>query len=145
PADRGRTAALTAATRSRALRRARLHRYARPAEGSALGVSLFPAMAHPPTHLQLDVRVLRGPILESRHRIDAAVTEADGTVTASAGDPGLLTTFRSAAKPMQLLPLVERGHADRLGFTDEQLAVMAASHVGSAYHVELVRSILVKI
>ncbi len=97
------------------------------------------------THLHLDVRVTRGPILESRHHAHLAVVREDGGLVAEAGDPGLHTTFRSAAKPLQLLPLVERGHADRFEFSDEQLAVMAASHVGSAYHVELVRGILRRI
>jgi L-asparaginase II len=99
-------------------------------------------MTRSPLHLQIDVRVMRGPILESRHRVDAAVVRPDGSMAASAGDPAIVTTFRSAAKPFQLLPLVERGHANRHAFTDEQLAVMAASHVGSPYHVELVRGIL---
>jgi L-asparaginase II len=57
----------------------------------------------------------------------------------------MVTTFRSAAKPFQLLALVERGHAERFGFGDEQLAVMAGSHTGSAHHVELVRGILARI
>lgn len=92
--------------------------------------------------LEIGVRVWRGAIPESRHRVQFALADADGAVRAGSGDPGLVTSFRSAAKPFQLLSLVERGHAGRFGFTDEQLAVMAASHTGSAYHVGLVRTIL---
>jgi L-asparaginase II len=92
--------------------------------------------------LQLDVWVWRGDISESRHRVQAAVCDPDGRLEAATEDPARLTTFRSAAKPFQLLPLVERGHADRWGFGDEQLAVMAASHTGSAAHVALVSGIL---
>jgi L-asparaginase II len=92
--------------------------------------------------LQIDVVVLRGAIAESRHRIEAAVCDPAGRCLA--GTPGFddVTTFRSAAKPFQLLPLVERGHAGRWQLTDEELAVMAGSHTGSAYHVGLVRGIL---
>src|SRR5262245_4039521 len=92
--------------------------------------------------LRIEVVVWRGAIAESRHRCEAAVCAADGTLVAGTEDAGLVTTFRSAAKPFQLLPLVERGHAERLGLEDEALAVMAASHTGSRYHVDLVAGVL---
>ncbi|MBI1795716.1 MAG: asparaginase [Candidatus Eisenbacteria bacterium] len=95
--------------------------------------------------LQIDVVVWRGSIPESRHRVQAAVCAAAGRLEAATDQPELLTTFRSAAKPFQLLPLVERGHADRWRFGDEELAVMAASHTGSPAHVALVRGILERI
>ena len=83
--------------------------------------------------------------MESRHELQAAVVGPAGEPFAATRRPDLVTTFRSAAKPFQLLPLVERGHADRWGFSEEQLAVMAASHTGSAYHVGLVAEILERI
>lgn len=98
----------------------------------------------PPQPLAITVEVRRGDIVECRHRVHAAVREAGGALRAETTPPGLVTTFRSAAKPFQLLPLVERGHADAWGFTDEQLAVMAASHTGSPYHLDLVRGILAR-
>ena len=95
--------------------------------------------------LSIEVEVRRGPIVECRHRIQAAVTDAQGTLHAGTGQPELVTTFRSAAKPFQLLPLVERGHAARWDFRDEELAIMAASHTGSADHLGLVRGILARL
>lgn len=95
--------------------------------------------------LQVEIRVRRGTIEESRHHIDAALCDVHAARVAEAGDAGLRTSFRSAAKPFQLLPLVERGHADRWGFREEELAVMAASHTGSDYHLALVRGILDRI
>src|SRR5439155_5440344 len=106
--------------------------------------------------LEVDVVLRRGPIAESRHRVTVAVCGAGGSGTgpsapggadpAAAGGPAdPVTTFRSAAKPFQLLPLVERGHAERWGWSDEQLAVMCASHTGSAYHAGLVRGVLERI
>jgi L-asparaginase II len=92
--------------------------------------------------LQVDVVVWRGSIGESRHRVQAAVSDPAGRLRAATEEAGLTTTFRSAAKPFQLLPLVERGHADRWGCSEEELAVMAASHTGSADHVRLVAGIL---
>ncbi|HTR96473.1 MAG TPA: asparaginase [Candidatus Acidoferrales bacterium] len=95
--------------------------------------------------VHLEVLVRRGEIVESRHRLELAHVDARGRLLTASEHPQLVTTFRSSAKPFQLLPLVERGHAERWGFSDEQLAVMAASHVGSAYHLALVRSILERI
>jgi L-asparaginase II len=94
---------------------------------------------------RLEVLVRRGSITEARHRVEAAVCDARGGLRAGTEHPDGVTAFRSAAKPFQLLPLVERGHADRWGFGDEQLAVMAASHTGSVHHLELVRGILARI
>ena len=94
---------------------------------------------------QLEVIVWRGTIAESRHHLEAALCDRDGRLQAETADPEAVTTFRSSAKPFQLLPLVERGHADRLGLTDEQLAVMAASHTGSPYHVALVQGLLTQL
>jgi L-asparaginase II len=91
------------------------------------------------------VEVWRGDRVESLHLGAVAVVDAAGTLVARAGDPALTTYLRSAAKPFQLLPLVECGAADHFGFGPQQLAVMAASHSGRAEHVETVRSILDRI
>jgi L-asparaginase II len=98
-----------------------------------------------PLRLRIDCVLWRGPIAESRHRFQAVVCGPDGVPVAETEGAGAVTTFRSAAKPFQLLPLVERGHAGRWGFGDETLAVMAASHTGSDYHLDLVRGILARI
>lgn len=89
----------------------------------------------------VEVVVWRGDIAESRHRVAWVLVDPTGcAIDGVSGDA--VTTFRSAAKPFQLLPLVERGHADALGLTDEHLAIMAASHTGSAAHRDLVSAML---
>ena len=98
-----------------------------------------------PMRLRIDAILWRGPIAESRHRFQAAVSAPDGVLVAETEDGRTVTTFRSAAKPFQLLPLVERGHAARWGFDDETLAVMVGSHTGSEYHLGLVRGILTRL
>jgi L-asparaginase II len=95
--------------------------------------------------LEIEVIVWRGAIAESRHRIEATVAGPDGPPREGTADPQRIATFRSAAKPFQLLSLVERGHAERFGFRDEELAIMAASHTGTAYHLALVRGILARL
>jgi L-asparaginase II len=88
------------------------------------------------------VQITRGDQLEVVYRGAIAVVNSRGELVASAGDPCLTTFLRSSAKPFQLLPLVESGAADRLGFSERELAVMTASHNGEAFHVEAVTGIL---
>lgn len=85
--------------------------------------------------MTIRTRVLRGGTLESEHAVEGVVVDAAGTVLAATGRPDRVTFFRSSAKPFQLLPLVERGHADAIGLGDEHLALMAASHSGEPMHV----------
>jgi L-asparaginase II len=91
------------------------------------------------------VEVLRGPIVESRHPLHIAVMDAEGRLRAFAGDPEILTFFRSSAKPFQALPLVTDGAMDRFGLTLEELALCCGSHSGERRHVEGVLSIFRKI
>lgn len=95
--------------------------------------------------VSIEVQTWRGSIAESRHVLECAVVDGEGRIHAGSADPRRVTSFRSSAKPFQLLALVERGHAARFGFTDEEVAVMAASHTGSAYHRRLVGGILERI
>ena len=89
------------------------------------------------------VEVLRGGLVESRHRGAIAVADADGTTMLALGDVERAVYPRSAVKPMQALPLVESGAADRYGFGDEELALACASHGGEGAHVEVAARMLV--
>jgi L-asparaginase II len=85
----------------------------------------------------LRVAVRRGDFVECVHEVHA-VAVRDGEVIASAGDPSLVTSLRSAAKPLQALPLA-RAYPD-LG--EEELAIASASHFATPRHIEAVRSLL---
>jgi L-asparaginase II len=63
---------------------------------------------------------------------------------ASLGNATRQTYYRSAAKPLQALPLVEEGIADRFGITPAELALCCASHEAEGAHLAGVRSILAK-
>lgn len=52
--------------------------------------------------------------------------------------------MRSAAKPLQAMPILESGAVKHFGFTVKELAVMMASHNGQPVHLETVTSILEK-
>ena len=95
--------------------------------------------------LSLDVVVTRGAIVESRHRVHAAVADATGKLIGSAGDPALVTHWRSCAKPFQVMPLIDGGGFDRVGWGDDQLALAVASHGGEPEHVALAESMLTSI
>ena len=77
---------------------------------------------------------------EAEHAALVVSWQGDGDEAVPSDD--FVTFFRSACKPFQALPLVERGHADRFGFGAAELAVMSASHNGAAEHVAVVRRML---
>ena len=87
----------------------------------------------------LSVAVRRGEIVESMHRVHAVAVQ-EGAVVEAAGDRSLLSSLRSAAKPIQALPLARA----RDDLTDDELAIAAASHFGTPLHVEAVRALLAK-
>jgi len=91
------------------------------------------------------VEVTRGGRVESRHRVSAAAINQQGELVAWVGDPELQTFLRSAAKPIQALPVVADGAADAFDFSDSELAVICASHSGETGHIEAVESILSRI
>ena len=84
------------------------------------------------------VRAYRGGMLDSEHRVSAAVCHPDGTLVAAAGAPERLVITRSAAKPFQALPLVADGAAERFAVSDEELALACASHNSERRQVEIV-------
>jgi L-asparaginase II len=85
----------------------------------------------------LSVTVRRGPLVEAVHRVHAVVVE-DGKVIESAGDPSLVTFYRSSSKPLQALPLAR----ERDDVTDAELAIACASHRAEPPQLEAARSLL---
>jgi L-asparaginase II len=90
------------------------------------------------------VEVLRGGLIESRHRGAVAVVDAEGATVLTLGDTARPVFPRSAVKPLQALPLVESGAAERYAFGDEELALACASHSGEPAHVEGVAGMLAR-
>jgi L-asparaginase II len=85
------------------------------------------------------VEVVRGDVVEARHRVHA-VALSDGAVVESAGDPALVLLFRSSAKPIQALPVV-RACPD---LDAAEIAVASASHLHRPDQLEPVRSLLAR-
>lgn len=91
------------------------------------------------------IEVTRGGTLECQHFGAVAVVNAQGRLLARAGDAHWITFSRSTLKPLQALPLMESGGAQKFGFTPEQQAMLCASHSGEDAHVTQVQGMLNKI
>lgn len=90
------------------------------------------------------VEVLRGETVESVHRVHIAIVEAGKGLVASAGNPAHHSFVRSAIKMFQVLPFVEAGGVEQLGFTTAELALCTASHGGEPVHVAAAHAMLQK-
>jgi L-asparaginase II len=90
------------------------------------------------------VEVVRGTRVESEHRGRVAVIDADGAAVLAWGDVSRPILPRSAVKPLQALPLVESGAADRFGFGHDELALASASHSGEPAHVAVAEHMLAR-
>jgi L-asparaginase II len=88
----------------------------------------------------LEVVARRGGTVESVHRVHAVAVDRDGQRVLAAGDPCFVTFLRSAAKPIQALPLA-RAQSD---LEDHELAIACASHLADAEQLAAVRSLLSK-
>jgi L-asparaginase II len=85
----------------------------------------------------ITVTVRRGSLVEAVHRVHAVAVE-DGRIVDSAGDPGLVTFYRSSSKPLQALPLAR----ERPDVTEIELAIACASHRAEPPQLEAARSLL---
>ncbi len=91
------------------------------------------------------VEVTRGPEVESRHRGQIAVMEAQGQVRHQVGDPEALVCMRSLAKPFQALPVITSGAAEKFEFGPQELALFSGSLSGQDFQVGLVTQILFRL
>lgn len=104
----------------------------------------------------MHVEQARGGFTEATHAVSAVALRlppAGPPHTILDCDGGLRTFWRSAAKPFQLLAVLEAleasGHSENTPFTvrslsDDDLAIGASSHSGSTDHLALVERILTR-
>lgn len=97
-----------------------------------------------PAHVPLVVAT-RNQHVERIHWGSVAVVDNQGALLAYAGDPAAMSFSRSTLKPFQAVPFVRDGGVEHFGFSDDQLALMCASHSGETSHVNAVSSMLAKI
>lgn len=85
----------------------------------------------------VSVVVERGGVVESQHAVHVVAVRG-GEVVDAAGDPEVVVFMRSAAKPLQALPLA----LDEPGLPDAQLAIACASHEATEEQLAAVRALL---
>jgi glyoxylase-like metal-dependent hydrolase (beta-lactamase superfamily II) len=85
------------------------------------------------------LELTRGDVVESIHRGAIVVVDVSGNILAWYGDPNTKTYLRSAAKPFQILPFLERGGMEEFGITEREVALMCASHSGTDDHVAVLK------
>ena len=84
--------------------------------------------------------VTRGGIAESLHLGHLIVLNADGSIYLSKGSPELPIFPRSAVKSLQASAMLKAG----LTVSNEELAIICASHSGAQSHIDLVLKMLEK-
>jgi L-asparaginase II len=84
--------------------------------------------------------VTRGGVAESLHLGHLIVLNADGSTYLSKGSPELPIFPRSSVKSLQASAMLKAG----LTVSDEELAIICASHSGSQSHIDLVIKMLEK-
>jgi L-asparaginase len=90
----------------------------------------------------IEVRLLREGIIESRHRVEAVVSDNRGRVLSVAGNAETATFVRSALKPFQALAVTTTGTLERYNLSDRDLAIITSSHKGTIEQVRQVFNVL---
>jgi L-asparaginase II len=90
------------------------------------------------------VELTRARRRESVHCGALAIARANRELVGALGDVEQPIFARSAIKPLQALPLVETGAADRFGFGPRELAIACASHSGTPEHTQTVTTMLMR-
>ncbi len=90
------------------------------------------------------IELTRGGTRECLHFGAVAVVDTRGQLLAQAGDPHWLTFSRSTLKALQALPFMQADGPRQLGFSQEQVALLCASHGGEDKHVAVAQGMLDK-
>ncbi len=95
-----------------------------------------------PTPLAVTYRMGR---IEGIHDGSVAVVDSFGGLLHGINNSDYGTYLRSSIKMIQAIPVIRSGAADKFGFTDAEISICCASHIGADYHLETVRGMLEKI
>lgn len=91
------------------------------------------------------IELTRGGTLECLHFGAVAVVNTRGKVVAQAGNPHWFTFSRSTLKALQALPFLQADGPNHFGFSQEQVALLCASHNGEVQHVATAQGMLDKV
>jgi L-asparaginase II len=91
------------------------------------------------------LELTRGRVVEATHLGSIAVVDSTGKLLHSYGDPHMVAFLRSAAKPFQAIPFVERGGVEHFNFTQRELSISCASHETAQHHLDAVKAMQSKV
>ena len=89
--------------------------------------------------------VTRNDYIESIHYGYVCIVDSSGKVLYNLGDYSTKIFFRSSAKPLQVIPLLQSGAAKAFDFSRKEIAIACSSHNGQKIHQETVAKILKKL
>jgi len=87
----------------------------------------------------------RSGYVESIHYGYICVVDSSGKIIKEIGDSNTKIYFRSSAKPIQAVPVIESGASQHFGFTKKEISIMCSSHSGQIMHQDTVTEMLKKI
>ncbi|HHW23265.1 MAG TPA: asparaginase [Clostridiaceae bacterium] len=86
--------------------------------------------------------VTRNKYVESIHYGCICVVDSSGEIIYQKGDADTRFFFRSAAKPIQVLPFIKSGGAGAMDYSLREIAIACASHTGEERHQKTVLGVL---
>ncbi|CAH1221185.1 asparaginase [Paenibacillus sp. JJ-223] len=91
------------------------------------------------------IKEYRAGVMECAHYGHISITDENGRVVYSAGDPHFRAFTRSSAKPFQAIPGIRAGMAEHYGLTAREIAIMASSHRSEPEHIQVLGQLSHKI
>ncbi|RAW11686.1 asparaginase [Paenibacillus taichungensis] len=91
------------------------------------------------------IKEYRAGVMECAHYGHISITDENGNVVYSAGDPHFRAFTRSSAKPFQAIPGIRAGIAGHYGLTAQEIAIMSSSHRSEPMHIQVLEQIESKI
>lgn len=91
------------------------------------------------------IKEYRAGVMECAHYGHISITDENGNVVYSAGDPHFRAFTRSSAKPFQAIPGIRAGIAGHYGLTAPEIAIMSSSHRSEPMHIQVLEQIESKI
>lgn len=89
--------------------------------------------------------VTRNDYIESIHYGFVCIVNSSGKVLYNLGNYHTKIFFRSSAKPIQVIPLIQSGGAAAFNLSPKEIAIACASHSGQKIHQDTVKEILQKL
>lgn len=91
------------------------------------------------------IKEYRAGVMECAHYGHISITDENGKIVYSAGDPHFRAFTRSSAKPFQAIPGIRAGIAGHYGLTAQEIAIMSSSHRSEPMHIQVLEQLESKI